>query len=193
MAALLKRRRDLGWIPTVVVLAVVLIAGSRLMYLSVQHHASAARADATKVLAAYVDKINPELQKLGMLAAKQAAAASKAVADTNTFTSLDSLPLATNTFWMTNEDRVLSSLPKESNAAAGVASEWDTAESARPVPGASVLGPLRLGSQWLVSARVPVIPAIPGVESVAWLGGFLRRSRRNDLGSASRATHRCRL
>ena len=165
MAALLKRRRDLGWIPTVVVLAVVLIAGSRLMYLSVQHHASAARADATKVLAAYVDKINPELQKLGMLAAKQAAAASKAVADTNTFTSLDSLPLATNTFWMTNEDRVLSSLPKESNAAAGVASEWDTAESARPVPGASVLGPLRLGSQWLVSARVPVIPAIPGVES----------------------------
>ena len=44
MAALLKRKRDFGWLPTAIVLAVVLIAGSRLMYLSVQHHATAARA-----------------------------------------------------------------------------------------------------------------------------------------------------
>lgn len=165
MAALLKRRRELGWIPTLVVLAVVLIAGSRLMYLSVQHHATAARAEATTVLSGYVNKIDPELQKLGMLATKQGAAASKALADTNTFTSLDSVPLVANTFWMTTEDRVLSALPKEANAASGIASEWDTAESSRPVPGASVLGPLRLGSQWLLAARVPIVPAIPGVES----------------------------
>ena len=165
MAALLKRRRDFGWIPTVVVLAVVLIAGSRLMYLSVQHHAAAARAAATSILAGYAGKIDPELQKLGVLAARQAAAAGKALANTNTFTSLDSMPLVSNTFWMTNEDRVLSSLPADANAAAGIASEWDSAESARPVPGSSVLGPLRLGSQWLVAARVPVVPAIPAVES----------------------------
>jgi len=165
VAALLKRRRELGWIPTVVVLAVVLIAGSRLMYLSVQHHATAARAEASSILTGYVNKIDPQLQKLGVLATKQAALASKAVADTNTFTSLDSVPLVANTFWMTNEDRVLSALPKEANAAGGIASEWDTADSSRPVPGASVLGPLRLGSQWLLSARVPIIPAIPGIES----------------------------
>ena len=165
MAALLKRRRELGWIPTVVVLAVVLIAGSRLMYLSVQHHATAARAEASSILTGYVNKIDPQLQKLGVLASKQAALASKAVADTNTFTSLDSVPLVANTFWMTNEDRVLSALPREANAAGGIASEWDTADSSRPVPGASVLGPLRLGSQWLLSARVPIIPAIPGIES----------------------------
>jgi len=167
VAALLKRRRELGWIPTLVVLAVVLIAGSRLMYLSVQHHATAARAEASKVLNGYVNKIDPALQRLGTLASKQAAAASKAVADTNTFTSLDSVPLVANTFWMTTEDRVLSARPKEANAANGIASEWDTAESSRPVPGSSVLGPLRLGSQWLLAARVPVIPAIPGVESPA--------------------------
>jgi hypothetical protein len=64
VAALLIRRRDFGWLPTVVVLAVVLIAGSRLMYLSVQHHATAARAAASTVLAGYVAKIEPELQKL---------------------------------------------------------------------------------------------------------------------------------
>jgi len=165
VAALLKRRRELGWIPTVVVLAVVLIAGSRLMYLSVQHHATAARAEANSILTGYVNRIDPQLQKLGVLATKQAALASKAVADTNTFTSLDSVPLVANTFWVTNEDRVLSALPKEANAAGGIASEWDTADSSRPVPGASVLGPLRLGSQWLLSARVPIIPAIPGIES----------------------------
>lgn len=165
MAALLKRRRELGWLPTVVVLAVVLIAGSRLMYLSVQHHATAARAEANSILAGYVNKIDPQLQKLGVLASKQAALASKAVADTNTFTSLDSVPLVANTFWMTNEDRVLSALPREASAAGGIASEWDTADSSRPVPGASVLGPLRLGSQWLLTARVPIIPAIPGIES----------------------------
>jgi diguanylate cyclase (GGDEF)-like protein len=165
VAALLKRRRDLGWVPTVVVLAVVLIAGSRLMYLSVQHHAAAARAEATTILAAYAGKIDPELQKLGVLASRQGAAAGKALANTNTFTSLDSVPLVSNAFWMTNEDRVLSALPADANAAAGIASEWDSAESARPVPGATVLGPLRLGSQWLVAARVPVVAAIPGVES----------------------------
>ncbi|HEY2402121.1 MAG TPA: bifunctional diguanylate cyclase/phosphodiesterase, partial [Steroidobacteraceae bacterium] len=164
---MLKRRRELGWIPTLVVLAVVLIAGSRLMYLSVQHHATAARAEASTVLNGYVNKIDPALQRLGTLASKQAAAASKAVADTNTFTSLDSVPLVANTFWMTTEDRVLSARPKEANAANGIASEWDTAESSRPVPGSSVLGPLRLGSQWLLAARVPVIPAIPGVDSPA--------------------------
>jgi diguanylate cyclase (GGDEF)-like protein len=165
VAALLKRRREFGWIPTLVVLAVVLIAGSRLMYLSVQHHATAARAEATTVLNGYVNKIDPGLQRLGMLATKQGAVASKALADTNEFTSLDSVPLVPNTFWMTTEDRVLSALPKEANAASGIASEWDTAESSRPVPGASVLGPLRLGSQWLLAARVPIVPAIPGVES----------------------------
>jgi diguanylate cyclase (GGDEF)-like protein len=189
VAALLKRRRELGWIPTLVVLAVVLIAGSRLMYLSVQHHATAARAEASTVLNGYVNKIDPALQRLGTLASKQAAAASKAVADTNTFTSLDSVPLVANTFWMTTEDRVLIARPKEANAANGIASEWDTAESSRPIPGASVLGPLRLGSQWLLAARVPVIPAIPGVVSPArgWAVSYV------DLDDLISSVHLARL
>ena len=163
MAALVKIKRDLGWLPTAVVLAVVLIAGSRLMYLSVQHHAATARATATGIVGAYVGKIEPELQKLGNLASRQAAVAALALADTN---SLDSVPLAPNTLWMTTQDKVLKSRPAEANIAAGIASEWGSAESARPAAGPSVLGPLRLGSQWLVAARVPVVPATPpGVQS----------------------------
>jgi len=173
VAALIKKR-DLGWLPTVVVLFVVLIAGSRLMYLSVQHHATAARSAASTIAAAYVSKIEPEFQKLGSLASRQAAAAAKALGDTNTFTSLDSVPLASNSLWMTAEDRVLAARPADAATASGIASEWESAESARPVPGSSILGPMRLGSQWLVAARAPVVPAIAGIQSApqGWAVSF---------------------
>jgi len=150
------RKRDLGWLPTVVVLGVVLIAGSRLIYLSVQHHAGAAKLTAEGIVTAYVHNIDPEMQKLGDLATRQAGSAIEALSTTDQRASLGSLPLATNTFWMTNDDKVASSDPAEANNASGIASEWQSAESARPVPGPSVLGPMRLGSDWLVAARVPV-------------------------------------
>jgi diguanylate cyclase (GGDEF)-like protein len=186
VAALIKKKRDLGWLPTVVVLAVVLIAGSRLMYLSVQHHATAARATATTIVAGYVGKIEPDFQKLGSLAARQAAVAGKALSGTRTFTSLGSVPLANNTFWMTVDDRVLASRPTEAANASGIASEWDSAESARPVPGSSVLGPMRLGSQWLIAARVPVTPAAPGIQP-GWAVSY------GDLDEMISGAHLARL
>jgi diguanylate cyclase (GGDEF)-like protein len=168
--ATVVRKRDLGWLPTVVVLAVVLIAGSRLIYLSVQHHAAAAKVTASTIAGAYVRKIEPELQKLGNLASHQAALGSKALASTEGFTSLDSVRLVSNTFWMTTDDKLLSSRRTEAANATGIAGEWESAESARPVPGASVLGPMRLGSEWLMAARVPVVPATVGIqpESRGW-------------------------
>ncbi len=166
MAAVLKRQRDYGWLPTVVVLVVVLTAGSRLIYLSVQQHAAAARATASAIVTGYVSKIDPEVEKLGNLANRQALTASRLLlSDANSSTALESLPLADSTFWMSTDDRVVGSRLPESTNAAGIASEWESAESARRVPGSSVLGPMRLGSQWLLSARVPVVPAIPGVQS----------------------------
>src|SRR5882724_5768499 len=185
VAALIKKR-GLGWLPTVVVLAVVLIAGSRLMYLSVQHHATSARATATTIAAGYVSKIEPDFQKLGSLAGRQAAVAGRAVSDTRTFTSLDSVPLANNTFWMTVDDRVLASRPTEAANASGIAGEWDSAESARPVPGSSVLGPMRLGSQWLIAARVPVIPVARGTQP-GWAVSY------GDLDEIISGAHLARL
>jgi diguanylate cyclase (GGDEF)-like protein len=154
--ALLVKKRDVGWLPTVVVLLVVLIAGSRLIYLSVQHHATLARAAAATVATGYVGRIEPAFQKLGSVALRQAAAANKALASAGSLEPLSSVSLPKNTFWMTEEDRVHIARKTETNAASGIASEWDSAESSRPVPGASVLGPMRLGSQWLLAARVPV-------------------------------------
>jgi diguanylate cyclase (GGDEF)-like protein len=147
------RQRHFEWLPTVVVLAVVLLAGSRLIYLSVQHHAAVARERAAIVAAAFVKKIEPPLQKLAALAARQAA---QVPSSGNVAESLESLQPAANTFWMTADDKVLSSQPQEAASASGIASEWQSAESARAAPAFAVLGPLRLGSQWFVAARSPL-------------------------------------
>ncbi len=163
--AISVKKRDLGWLPTVVVFFVVLVAGSRLIYLSVQHHAALARTVASKIAAGYAGRIEPELQRLGTLAARQATAAGRALANSNTLAPLESVELPGNTFWMTNEDRVLAARPPEGTIPSGIASEWQSAEASRPVPGASILGPLRLGSQWLLAARVPVAAVAPGGQS----------------------------
>ncbi|MBV9912909.1 MAG: hypothetical protein JOZ93_10030, partial [Sinobacteraceae bacterium] len=149
------RKRDLAWLPTIVVLAVVLLGGSRLLYLSVQHHSELARINAANVGLSYARKIEPELQRLADLAVTQARAAAQTFA-ADEQADLNRVPLKKNTFWMSAEDRVIGARQTEMTAATGVASEWQSAESARPVPGQSMLGPLRLGSQWLMAARVPI-------------------------------------
>jgi diguanylate cyclase (GGDEF)-like protein len=150
------RQRSFGWLPTVVVLAVVLIAGSRLLYLSVQHHAVAARETAATVASAAVGRIEPLLQRLAELAERPAASAAQVSSNTDTPASLPSVPAAANTFWMSTDDKVLSSRPEEVATANGVASEWRSAESSHTEPGSAVLGPVRLGSQWLIAVRFPV-------------------------------------
>ncbi|MHB8477732.1 MAG: putative bifunctional diguanylate cyclase/phosphodiesterase [Steroidobacteraceae bacterium] len=130
--------RGFAWLPTVVVLAVVVLAGSRLIYLSVQHHAAVARATAAAVAAGFAGKVEPQLQRLAALA-RQAPAAGEA--------------RARNTFLMTADDEVPGSPPPA--AARGIASEWRAAESAAAVPAAAMLGPVRLGSEWLMAARQP--------------------------------------
>jgi diguanylate cyclase (GGDEF)-like protein len=155
------RRRSSGWLPTLVVLAVVLIAGSRLFYLSVQHHAAAARETAATVASASAGKIEPLLQKLADLADRQAASAAPVLSNKDTSASLESVPPAANTFWMSSDGKVLGSRPAETATANGIASEWQSAESTRTVPGAAVLGPIRLGSQWLIAVRFPIAARSP--------------------------------
>ncbi|MGH8139234.1 MAG: putative bifunctional diguanylate cyclase/phosphodiesterase [Steroidobacteraceae bacterium] len=183
------RQRNFGWLPTVVVLCVVLIAGSRLIYLSVQHHAAAARQTASTAAATFVRTIEPQLQKLASLAGRQAASAAQALAGPDSSASLESVPLARNTFWMSTDDKVLSARRTQATIASGIASEWDSAESSRPVPGPSILGPMRLGSQWLLAARVPVVPRSSGqtAQSRGWSVAYA------DLDEIIAGSHLARL
>ncbi len=156
------RARIIGALPTIVVLAVVLIAGSRLIYLSVYHHAALARERAATVSTDFVRKIEPPLQRLSDMAARQAASATRFLSSRDSLTSLETLTPAANIFWMTDDDKVLSARSAEAATAGGIASEWQSAESSRAIPGSSVLGPLRLGSQWLITIRFPVFSNAPG-------------------------------
>jgi diguanylate cyclase (GGDEF)-like protein len=135
-----------GSLPTVVVLIVVVAVGARLMYLSVQHHETVAREAAVAVGADLAAKMEPRLSALLALAAQQARPAARGSQD---------LSRAKNTFWMAPDDTVRLAASGESGVAGAIASEWRSAEAARALPGAAILGPLRVGSQWIVAARTP--------------------------------------
>jgi diguanylate cyclase (GGDEF)-like protein len=154
-----------------VVFAVVLAAGARLIYLSVQHHAAAARVTAATDAAAYAKKIAPALKNLAGLADQQAKSGAKLMSSTGDLASLASKPPAANTFWMNADDRVLGARSSEAETAKGIAGEWKSAETGRAAPLSAVLGPMRLGSQWLVAIRVPIArgnaAATPGAKGWA--------------------------
>ena len=155
------RALALGSLPTIVVLVVVLLVGSRLMYLSVQHHAALARDTAASVGASFASKIEPPLRELAKLAESRAAAAAH-LANSSAIASLDSLPPSDNTFWMAPDDTVLRAPSAENATASGIASEWRSAESAHALEDSAFLGPLRLGSEWIVAARAPLGPRVAG-------------------------------
>jgi diguanylate cyclase (GGDEF)-like protein len=163
--------RNFGFLPTLVVLTVVLAVGARLIYLSVQHHAAVARVTAAQVGATYVKKSEPALQALAALAERQADSAAKVVWNSGDFGGLASAPAAANTFWMSADDKVLGARSTEAQIAATIASEWKSAESSRARPEPTFLGPMRLGSEWLIAIRVPVAPgnaaAAPSVKGWA--------------------------
>ena len=92
------RQRNFAWLPTAVVLAVVLIPGSRLMELSVRHHVTVARETAATVASTSVGKIEPLLQELADLAERQAASAAQLSSNGDTPASLESVPPAAKTF-----------------------------------------------------------------------------------------------
>ena len=157
----LPRLLDIEWLPTAVMLAVVLIGGSRLIDLSVLHHSALARGTANAVAGAFVAKIEPELDKLAAVARGQAEAAAKRRDDADT--PLPSIPPGFHSFWMNADDSVLSARPTEAAGASGIASEWRAAESSGGPSGTQVLGPLRLGSDWLMAMRA----AVPDPRGVA--------------------------
>lgn len=152
--------------PTAVVLVVVALTGSRLISLTVQRHITVARLNAAGVAAAFAGRVEPRLQQLVELSARQSQSAAQSLAG-EPAASIESLPLAGNTFLMSAEDTVLRSRPDAADTANGIASEWRSAQSSAPAGATVMLGPMRLGSNWLIAIRSPVA-ADTQVSSVAY-------------------------
>jgi diguanylate cyclase (GGDEF)-like protein len=151
-----------GALPTAVVLIVVVATGSRMIYLSVQHHAAVARVSAAGVAAGYTKKIEPALQRLAALARDEADGAATLAAERG---RLGTLEPPAGVFWMGADDGVLGARAAEAVAANGIAEEWKSAEELRAAPPGAVLGPLRLGSEWILAVRAPIAPAVTGAAS----------------------------
>lgn len=167
-AAILERTS--GWMPTVLVLVVVLLAGSRLIVLSLERHAEEARAAAASVLARDRQAIESQLIGLARLASEQAARAARAIASGNA-RRLGSLAPGRNTFWIGTDGTVVRSSNSSAALTSGIASEWATADARRGATAeAEFLGPVRQGSEWIVASRAPVVvpPAGGAPQRAGW-------------------------
>jgi diguanylate cyclase (GGDEF)-like protein len=159
-------KRTLGWLPATFVLAVVLIAGSRLIALSMQQHAErareAARVEATQV----AGSIERQLQGVTDDANRQA---DRAIASDGSG-SLAAVAPVRNGFWMAADNTALPSKNTPPAIANSIVSEWASVPAQSGAQRPSVLGPMREGSQWIVAARVPIMPTHPdrGSQALGW-------------------------
>jgi diguanylate cyclase (GGDEF)-like protein len=145
-----KTARSFRSWPTALVLIVVLTAGARLIFLSVKEHTARAREAAESVAAASARRVETALQGVAAHAARIAGA-------TDAAGTLDA-----QAFLMSADDAVVAARGADAPVAKGIADEWQSSAAGRPQPATAVLGPLRLGSQWLIAARAPLSSASGG-------------------------------
>src|SRR5579862_7942200 len=119
------RKAGSGWLLTVAVLTVVLGAGSRLIYFSVQHHKAVVREEAASLAAGFVGKIESQVRALTALAVRQAeVGAGHAAGAAGT-----RWPLAPGAFWLGADDQVLAVQDPEAALAAAISGEWAALEA----------------------------------------------------------------
>jgi diguanylate cyclase (GGDEF)-like protein len=146
------RRFFQGWGAVVVCCTIVVTAGSRLAYLSIERHADQSRL-ATQQLA---DQLSVALQRrleaLEHQASERAAAAS-AEPDADTQARLQSVAPASNAFWLDSAANVLSASTAQRNVVNAIVRFLKTADIR---PESQMIGPLREGSRWFVAYRAPL-------------------------------------
>jgi diguanylate cyclase (GGDEF)-like protein len=157
-------KRSGSWLPTVLVLAIVLLAGSRLVMLSLDRHAEDAQYTAGTVLSRERSAIETQLSTL-------AARASEAQVDPADRASRE-LPVGVTgegTFRVESDGTVASA--GDQALASQVAEEWKLAEAAEKGVTSGMVGVIRHGSRWIVAARAPVRNSDDSLAgwSVAWI------------------------
>lgn len=163
-------RRYADWIPAAIVLGVILVAGSRLITLSLQQHAAQARESAQVVVTRYGGAIQSQLQALVVLAQRESARAARTLGDTSARRRLSTSVPARNTFWLTNDGRTLMSADADAPTVQSIVDEWHSADAHDGGATTTILGPIRHASQWIVAARAPIV--LPTANGAARRAGF---------------------
>ena len=160
-AATLKR--SYAWLPTVCVLIVVLLAGSRLIMLSLERHADEARRAARTDLTERRALIEAQLDAIAERATREATRVSRALAN-----GADAVSPVRDTFRIESDGAVVRAPKVDAALASGIASEWAHRPVASGGAPSRFLGPMRQGSQWIVAARAPMRASDPADAHTAW-------------------------
>jgi diguanylate cyclase (GGDEF)-like protein len=148
-------KRTPAWMPAVAVAAVVIIAGARLITLSVRSHAADLRSAAQGTVSRQAHGIEVELQALLDRARDEA----RRAAGTGNHGGSRVLPFTAvpspDAFWVAGTGVLLRSGDADPAVSGALASEW---LAARPNEhsAAGLFGPIRYGSRWFVAAQAPV-------------------------------------
>lgn len=146
--------RHAGPLATVVVVTVTLLAGSRLIALSLRDHSEVAHREAYALATSHAANLEPAFVRLAELADR--AAHDLDTGDTGHASPSNTAPSAGRIFWMGSSDEVVGLGPAaDLRAAHAIAAEFATAEATHALPAESFLGPVRVGSQWLLAVRAP--------------------------------------
>ena len=142
-------KRTSAWLPTVCVLVVVLLAGGRLIMLSLERHADDAQAAARTALSRQRVALEAQLSAVATRASREAARASRSIAQGS-----GSVTPASDTFFVGPEGAVVNAGKTGPVLANAIASEWLASDASNS--NSRVLGPTRQGSQWIVAMRAPI-------------------------------------
>ena len=149
----LWRRRPEVTVATVVA-TMAFAAGLRLTGLSMQQHAARARVAAQAAATRLERAIDTELQSLADHAVQ---GAPRAAAGThNAGTPLASVLPQPDEFWLSADARASPASAADRQTVASLTEELTSLDSRGVAPGAALLGPVRLSSQWIIAARAPL-------------------------------------
>lgn len=173
VATVRRRLASPGW-TVVLATALVLLAGSRLVVLSMQQHAQQARAAAQAFADRTAHALETQLRAMHDLAARRALLP----------------PGATpGVFWLTADGAVMDAPAPDRAVVGEIAAEWKSQPAGMTT---DILGPIRAGSQLWVAVRAPLGAGSSGGWSVAFrdLDSLLLAAR---LDQAARAGYEFEL
>jgi diguanylate cyclase (GGDEF)-like protein len=148
-------KRYSHWLPAMVVAAAVVLAGARLITLSVHERAAQMRTAAQSAVVRHARLIEAQLQALTDRARGEAQRATNILGDGTRPVPLVSAIPGRDTFWMTATGTVLRARDADAAVARALASEWASTDAAGRAA-AGLFGPVRYGSQWIVAAHAAI-------------------------------------
>ena len=143
------------WMPAAAVAAVVLLAGARLISLSVRDHAADLRTAAQGAVAHQAHVIETQLQALLDRARHEAQRAAGTADDGGASGQPFSAEPSDKAFWMAASGVLLRTGDADPAVSRALAAEWAAAQESGQ-SATELFGPIRYGSRWFIAAQAPV-------------------------------------